>query len=62
MGAPAPASGACSEVRTLLVDLDGTLYDISNGYEEHVRHERPKFMCLGIRYGFPQHCASPLQK
>ena len=24
-------------ITTLLVDLDGTLYDITSGYEEHVR-------------------------
>ena len=26
-------------ITTLLVDLDGTLYDITNGYEEHVRQD-----------------------
>lgn len=33
-------------ISTLLVDLDGTLYDITNGYEEHVRQDSQSvFIC-----------------
>ncbi|KAK9846397.1 hypothetical protein WJX81_002980 [Elliptochloris bilobata] len=39
------------DITTVLIDLDGTLYDIENGYEEHVRQNVFRFMVerLGVR-------------
>lgn len=32
---------ASHTIDTLLMDLDGTLYPIENGYEDHVRYPQP---------------------
>ena len=35
-----------TKITKLLVDLDGTLYDIINGYEEHVRQDsEAEYIC-----------------
>ena len=36
-------------IKCLLIDLDGTLYPIANGYEQHVRYPsmvNPPMSCL----------------